>query len=327
MSGSLYGTETYHGNKQLESLQRAWHYNIQSLPEIVLSASRKDKILTTADKLKHLEIFRKEQLLRFARPKYDSAYEEIWVKLEPDKAFAFRLVQEAKKSIADIVNFLGSEYIKQPSFDFKIPSSSDEFNFENLENSAKFYLVAGTGLKTTANYSINLNGRIVPISLVSTETNSGQTSRSFVATPTYVGFNANKPTNEPIFYNTSTPPIFLIESPAVEALHKIIVPYTFVHLQEDLKGVGYTYDGLINTMNKHIKREENLVHALSILWWEHYAGNFGISESDLAERFGNYEKYDRYSGTNELSRRIEKIGIQKSIYLYVNTPNELFGNK
>ncbi|MBI4009954.1 MAG: hypothetical protein HY361_02045, partial [Candidatus Aenigmarchaeota archaeon] len=73
-----------------------------------------------------------------------------------------------------------------------------------------------------------------------------------------------------------------------------------------------------------LAREEKFVHALSIVWLQRYSQNFGITQQELARRFAEYERDDRFKGTNVLSQSIPKIGIQKAIEIYVKTPDALF---
>ena len=324
---------TPYGNQQVNRrnvFQRGSPYNINSLPIITSHLSRRQYALTAHEiDEQSKQIAQKDPFLRGKTLELVESYEERWVRLEPDAGFANGLIREARISIDDIVRFLNSPYIKKPTVEFRVPQLENDVTYVNVPERL-FYLVADLGTVITTNYNFKLNGKIIPVRLtqsddhLSNDVTAGETKRSVNFTATESGFAVQSSRPEPIFYNTSSNIVKLVETPPMEGLHTVMQAYTLNHIITAVKNTGRTYDALMQIVNKHLFWEEKFVHALSVLWWQGYRKQLGISQQELDARFAQYELHDKYKGTNQLSQRIARIGVQKAIDMYVKNPEALF---
>lgn len=311
---------------------RGYDFNVKALPKITPRELIHKHTLTTEEHKFNLEELLKSLDVKgktISDIKFVRSYRKTWLRLEPDMGYANRLIKEANESIEHMVNFLGSGYIIKQNIRFEVPQNVKNINFNEVPG-ILFYLVADYRNEIMSIYKAKVNGK-EGYGKVSIKRNpSGETSREIDFIVTKIGFDFKGYRSNAIIYSTSMDIVKLVETPAIEFLHKCVGRHTVKHIADEVKNINLTYDAIRTSIDKHKNREEKFVHALSILWLRQYNKdrNLGLTEEELTERFEQYEKKDisllKYNGANKLSRYIARIGIQKSIELYVDNPNELF---
>ncbi len=311
------------------ALKRGIPYNIKSLPIVIPSSSKRKITLSSEDVGKYTEQAWKESpFLRGIMLEPVDAYEEIWLRFEPDRRYAEGLIKEAKLSIDDMINFLDTPHIPRQELSFRVPQTATDVTYFNIPKML-FYLVAEVGNKKTITFRFNFNGIYLPKVLEEGNNPSaedgilGESTRGARMVTTNKGSFLTNYKESPIFYSTSSSPLKLIETPPLEYLHKCLEPITIKHLQSAIRNVRNA-QGAVRIGDRYMAMEEKFVHALSILWWTHYNKNFGFPQQELDAKFMQYEAHEEYRGVIKLSERIRYLGIKKAIVMYVNSPEALF---
>lgn len=316
---------------QRNIFERSSLYNMNSLPEIRLEELKEySNVLTSEQRRVISKAISDSPLLRGKEGKFKGSYITMVVKFEPDERYANRLAGEGKKSIEDIFKFLGSAYLQKPEIDFIVPRRKGDIKFLGYKN-IPLYLVADFGNLVTIEYEFDIHRQKIPVPFQYQEEKSTaewSLPIKIDVVDTKEGRQATFQTHRktPIFYNTSADIVNKVEAPSIEALHKSVMLYTLKHYFESIKTrtIGSSSD-LVDIYSEFVYKEEKFVHALSILWLNDYNKRRKIlTKQELEGRFSDYERHERYISTNQLARHISKIGLQKSIELYINNPNELF---
>lgn len=309
--------------------KRGTPYNLKSLDLITVPNSRTPTQISNED-----DEANKRILLRNPRvtgtPLSVESYYERYFRREPDKAYAEALIGEAKKSIVHLFQFLGSDLLRVPVFNFKIPQTANEVSLK--AGSGLVYLVSDYGNSRTTLYKAKLDGKEEVAHLTRSFPLAGETIGHLRFVATEKGFDFEGYRSEPVFYRTSGTLIDLIETPPIEALHIAIEKYTHINLAKEVKESGRTWEALDTAKDKAQHREEVFIHALSVIWLKEYnkARGLGLTEAELERRFIQYENQLLYQGTNQMAKYIASLdkdirkAIQKAIEMYAHQLGELF---
>ena len=256
-----------------------------------------------------------------------------WVKFEPDVKYANDLATHSAASIDDIFHFLNNPFTQNPGIQPVVPRNQHDIKFSGYDK-IPLYLIAEQGQKIVAVFKVNFGGmpKFLTVEKSDPLAYAARYQRPGGEDITDEEAKVWQRLRTPIFYNTSSDLVSRIESPAIEALHKAISVYTHKHIARDLQSKinspNFSLNDAPGIFRKYIVQEEIFVHALSILWLEHYNKKTGFAtNNDLRARFGFYERDGSvYKGANRMAAHIAKIGIQKAIELYVAKPDQLFMN-
>lgn len=310
--------------------ERGYELDIRTLRQHILEKPQ-PYIIGNAEIKNHLEVLVDDCRQKGARCTdivYDKAEKHSTVRFEPDRDYASALISQAKDSIAHMVSFLGTPYVKNEQADYFIPSSSKSISF--TPDSLAYYLVADLESVVTVYFTLHINGAKGWVEVPWTYNLSGETSRQVQVTAVEQGFRIDDIDYEPVFYSTSLGIVKRVETPAIEFLHNSVAAYTHSHLEQELKTTAHNQDALSTALNRQMHREEKFVHALSILWLPEYNKdrNLSLTSAEMKKRFDDYEQKDsgniQYNGANAMSKHIKKIGIPKAFELYINNPDKLF---
>jgi len=321
--------------KSRQIFERSGLYNLNSLPPITLEESMTYTVLTSYER-KVFDSLVSNKLLGYPKligkdAQFKGAYVMLLVKLEPDEVYANNLIKEAKNSIDDIFEFLGSHYLPKPQINFIVPRNKEDIKFTG-HSFIPFYLVSKLQKIVKAEYEFDINGKklLIPVPVERIEESGGESATYILVEVKEKGTKLQAkltvPGNTPIFYNTSHNLVARVEAPAIEALHKAMSAHTFKNFYDDSKARNIaSHSEILSPYNGYNHLEEKFVHALSILWLRQYNSKRKIlTREEIEQRFARYETMEKYRGTNKLSQHIKRIGVQKAIELYVNNPHELF---
>jgi len=298
---------------------RGTPYNVDSLPVVQISKER--YVPTDKENLIVKERLRILERIAGKTPALKGTYQQLFVKFEPDKNFAASLIREAKKSISDLVRFLGSPYISMPHVSFSVPGNADEVRINNA-NPFLIYLVAELKVERYAEYSIE--GVKGPVLIKFGYSSAGESFRSWIISKSQEGIDIFQNETRPIFYPTTKDIAKLVDIPPAEVLHQLVAPYTLMYAKAAVRPLKSISDAEYNLINSILPREEPFVHALVYLWRKEYLRKVGLKQEDIEQSTGFLKHDPKYAGTIELSRHIERIGVQRAIEMYVKNPDALF---
>ena len=334
--GSNYSTKksndaTYQDvSSRRKNYERGYELKVESLPQIVLPQLRTQIPANGEVNKKALEqILTQYQNLRRYSVSLVNSYEDKLIRVEPDRAYSNRLTKEAKTSIEHMLKFFNYDWPKNPNVLIEIPRSADEVRVEH-GNNLMLYLVAEISLNTQSYFNFKLGESSFTVDSKLPQPIAGESALSL---DFYFDGKENKlvaQKNRPIFYSTSLDVTSLVETPAIEVLHKLMEPYVIDHFKEEFKNKTLSKEEVNSITQKIMARSEKFVHALSILWLRRYNKDLGIglTNTELEERFRKYEEKSIgnsvYNGANALSQKIEKIGIRKSIDIFKSNPEMVF---
>ncbi len=249
-----------------------------------------------------------------------------YINFEQNGRFASQLIKLGKDSIDHIVKYIDSPYIEKENLSFEIPKKKDDISPEgNI-----IYLVAGLGEITRSNYRVTLkDGKSGTLVKEETDASAGENNISILVTAREKGFDFTQEYKKPIFYNTSQDKVYLIETFAIEALHRMVRKYTHKNIAREISEIERTYKALYGVLEKWKVNEEAIVHAISIHWLKQYNADrkLGLSETEMNERFARYLLNPRYSGVASFSTKLETLGVQRVMELYATQPDTLFESR
>ena len=244
------------------------------------------------------------------------------VKFEPDIDYANALIAEANDSTNNLFGFLNSIRLRKPEVRFKIPASASDVNPAAANNKAvTVYLFADMHYQATNIYKIKVNGKELVRDYPRDERVFGS--------ELYHSLDASS--NEPIYYNTSSPIASLVSAVPIEVLHRAMRKYTIANTKSDLEKARRKA-GKVSEQEHNIivynnfSMEEKFVHALAALWLKQYnqKAKLGLTKEELDAQVSKYETIDRYRGTGKLAEIISGIGIRNAIDIYAKNPGVLF---
>ena len=185
------------------------------------------------------------------------------------------------------------------------------------------------GTKIETKYLCKLkNGRKIYPVVDKNEPDAGQSNIKFRVRAKEKGFTIEAEENSPVFYNTSSEKVVMVETFAIEMLHRALRPYTKRHFGSEISDIPLDRAILNKSLVKWKDREETIVHAISTLWLTQYNKdrNLGLSDWELKQRFSWYDKHEIYGKVNTFALHIKDIGMQKAIERYAENPEKLFEN-
>ena len=314
-----------------QAFERGYNLDLKSLPEIpfdepketLLSQSQiNDAVQSLVPKLKPM-LGGKGNIQVI----YTGSEEQIFIRLEPDVNYANRLKKEAALSIDHLTSFINSPYVNNSLVTIAIPNSPNDIKTKGISG-ALMYIVSDVTDRIISDFLVKVNGvELYSHQLLANQELAGAMLYNLDFTRTENGFILTKNPASPIFYKQTESPLKNIETPALEFLHRCMNGYTIKSLEEEVRIFENNRRALKMIADRHMLREEQFVHAIGILWLKQYNKDrdFNFSEQDLEKHFAEYEKdpsTNIYRGAVELSRRIERVGVAKSIDMYVNNPKE-----
>jgi len=248
---------------------------------------------------------------------------------EKNSTRAKRLVSHAKTSIPHFINFIGSDRLQVPKVDFQVPQDIQGIKVENPKGIV-MYLLDRYGKKTCTWYNVTHEDRKYPMFVPISQESYGESNFSLRNLTLKNGFKVEFLTHKAIFYRTSVEdPVGLLETPAIEVLHRLIRPYTIKNIDDNIRTIERNTKKLYQVVGGWVEKEESIVHAASILWWPQANKDLGLglSEQQMQERFSQYDqpnKFPRYKGITKTAQTLRTIGVTKGVELYMDNPGELF---
>lgn len=207
------------------------HPNLESLPLVALKQVRESYTPSIEEQASDIEYRQREyHALQGKKATHVESHKDLLARFEPDSAFANKLIDEAKKSIDHMVEFLQSNYIKPRKINFVIPQRAEDIDLS--VRGTRVYLIADVIERRLSIY--NFEG-IEKSQFVATY-ERGKLGSYWTITRIVQGMPVIE--DYIIFYGTTGSPFDLIDTPTAEVLHSYMNPYRTRHAVEELKATN-----------------------------------------------------------------------------------------
>lgn len=254
-------------------------------------------------------------------------YIEQSLLVEPDSKYAQRISRLSRRALDHGLKFWGSPYLSVPTIGFFIPTSKSDISLQPLKNNVDIYMCYSFQNRVVVLVNFDYNGRIITFEHFVKEEVGGHQSRRPQFRVLEKEIVLEKEESTPLFVSLSAEPIYIVESPVVEVLHYQLHPHTNRNMLAEFNKIQRNPDGSVSGdllaygMNKWVKLEEVLAHAITKLWLEEYNqyARLGFTRQQLENKvYGPYT-----SESIDLSRRIvSRIG--GAVEAYATNPESLF---
>lgn len=247
--------------------------------------------------------------------------------VEPDSKYAQSIMNLSRNALDHALIFWDSPYLYKPNISFFVPMSEDDVPMRSSIDRVDINLCYSFKSRDIVLVNFDYNGRTATFEYVSESTGAGEQTRKATFRVLEKEIALETEESSPVLVSLSSEPVYIVETPPVEVLHHQLQTYTHRNMYAELNRIPRNPDGSVSEdsivygVNRWIKFEEILAHAIIKLWLEEYNqyARLNFTKQQIENKV-----YGPYSAESiDLSKRI--VGrIREAIEAYVTKPESLF---